>query len=84
MSNHTAFPKFRKDSGLTLDKVAEIFDVDRTTILRWEKGTTPVPTKRLAEIEGITGIPQEDLRPDIFKAGRKPRAIKTKRAEAAQ
>jgi transcriptional regulator with XRE-family HTH domain len=68
MSTQTAFSEFRKNSGLTLDAVADLFKVDRTTILRWEKGEPPVPVKRLSEIEAMTGISRPDLRPDVFRA----------------
>lgn len=66
MDTQTAFAGFRKSSGLTLDSTADLFKVDRTTILRWERGDPPVPVKRLDEFERITGIPRHDLRPDIF------------------
>lgn len=66
METQTAFAGFRKSSGLTLDGAAELFKVDRTTILRWERGEPPVPVKRLDEVERITGIPRNQLRPDIF------------------
>ncbi len=82
MSKQTAFPNFRKNNGMTLDRVAELFKVDRTTILRWEKGEPPVPIKRLAEIETLTGISKEDLRPDVF--GKTVKTSKSKQAEAAQ
>lgn len=75
MDTQTAFAGFRKSRGLTLDSAAEIFGVDRTTILRWERGEPPVPVKRLDEIEGITGIPRHDLRPDIFGPASKETAI---------
>lgn len=68
MAHKTAFPDFRKASSLTLDEVAAIFNVDRTTILRWEKGEPPVPVKRLDEVEKVTGISRHHLRPDIFGA----------------
>lgn len=67
MSTQTAFSEFRKNrDDLTLDAVAEMFNVDRTTILRWEKGEPPVPIKRLSEVENVTGIPRHKLRPDVF------------------
>ena len=65
MSQKTAFSDFRKNSGKTLDGVAEVFGVDRRTIIRWEKGSPPVPLKRLEEAEKITGIPRHKLRPDL-------------------
>lgn len=68
----TAFASFRQSrSDLTLDGTAKLFKVDRTTILRWEKGAVPIPVKRLGEIEDITGISREILRPDIFGAPRR-------------
>lgn len=66
MAHQTAFSEFRKNSELTLDGVAALFNVDRTTILRWEKGEPPVPVKRLSEVETVTGISRGKLRPDIF------------------
>lgn len=67
MAQDTAFSDFRKArADLTLDGVAALFNVDRTTILRWEKGEPPIPVKRLDEVEKVTGIPRKRLRPDIF------------------
>lgn len=66
MEKQSAFAGFRKDRKLTLDAAAEMFGVDRTTIIRWEKGEPPVPVKRLEEIEKLTGISRHELRPDIF------------------
>lgn len=63
-SNFKSFRESRPD--LTLDGVADLLGVDRTTVLRWEKGFTPIPTKRLQDIERITGIPRQELRPDLY------------------
>lgn len=65
MSKLTAFAKFRPSSGMTLDAVAEIFNVDRKTILRWETGETPLPLKRMGEFERVTGFAPHELRPDL-------------------
>lgn len=62
------FAEYRKVNGLTIDQFAELFEVDRTTIIRWEKGEPHIPVKRLARAEEITGISRQDLRPDIFEA----------------
>lgn len=67
MNKPTPFSTYRKNSGQTLERVAEVFKVNRTTILRWEKGEPPVPVKRLSEVEKVTGIPRWELRPDVFK-----------------
>lgn len=60
-----AFANFRRQSGLTLDAAADRLRVDRTTVLRWEKGRTLIPVKRLDDVERITGIPRHELRPDL-------------------
>lgn len=65
MTTQTAFADYRKTTGRTLDAVADDFRVDRKTILRWEKGSTPIPEKRLLEIEAKTGINRQALRPDL-------------------
>jgi transcriptional regulator with XRE-family HTH domain len=72
MRTQTAFSTFRKTRGLTLESVAGMFGVDRKTILRWEQGSTPLPIRRLDEIESVTGISRHDLRPDVF--GKHPEA----------
>lgn len=50
---------------MTLDAAADLFGVNRSTILRWERGEPPVPVDRLFEIERITGISRYELRPDL-------------------
>lgn len=65
MQTKTAFAKHRKNSGKTLDGVAAQFRVNRTTILRWENGTSPIPEDRIEEIEAVTGISRHALRPDL-------------------
>jgi transcriptional regulator with XRE-family HTH domain len=65
MHTKTAFAKHRQNTGLKLREVAAQFKVDRTTILRWETGTSPIPDDRLEEIEAVTGISRHALRPDL-------------------
>ncbi len=48
-------------------KVAHDLGLTRAAVLKWKK----VPGERVVEVERITGIPREQLRPDIF---RKPEA----------
>ena len=48
----------------TVDELAASLGVNRTTIWRWETGKVPV--ERLADIERLTKIPRQQLRPDIF------------------
>lgn len=60
--------KYRIAQGLTLSEMAVKLDnIDKSTVLRWEKRKTPVPPKRFDLIERVTGIPRHKLRPDIFK-----------------
>lgn len=72
MKHETAFAQYRKTTGKTLEATAMEFDVDKTTVLRWEQGRTLIPIKRLAKIERITGIPRHALRPDLVAMFAKP------------
>jgi DNA-binding transcriptional regulator YdaS (Cro superfamily) len=70
MPKKTAFANFRKPVDgpkLKLAAVAELFEVDKATIIRWENGEVPLPAKRLKEFEDVTGIPRQELRPDLFE-----------------
>lgn len=62
------FATYRKQAGLTLELAAEKFGVDRTTIIRWEKGEPMIPLKRLEDAKKILGASVQDLRPDLFEA----------------
>lgn len=68
MPEKQPFRKFRNAAGLTLEETAIKFGVDRTTIIRWEKGTTMIPLKRLDDAKEILGATKQELRPDIFEA----------------
>lgn len=68
MGKASPLKKYRQEQHQTLEALAEKFRVNKSTILRWERGDVPVPTDRLAEIETVTGIKREVLRPDIFGA----------------
>jgi len=43
-------------------KVAHDLGLTRAAVLKWER----VPAERVVEIERITGIPREQLRPDLY------------------
>jgi DNA-binding transcriptional regulator YdaS (Cro superfamily) len=53
----------RSRRGL-LAEVARGLGLTRGAVTRWHR----VPAERLAEIEALTGIPRERLRPDICRA----------------
>lgn len=45
-------------------KVARLLGFkSHTSILKWKK----IPERRLLEVERVTGIPREQLRPDLFE-----------------
>jgi DNA-binding transcriptional regulator YdaS (Cro superfamily) len=47
-------------------KVGALLGVSRQTVYRWVWNR--VPAERVAEVEYVTGIPRERLRPDIFNS----------------
>lgn len=62
----TLLAKYRHDSEKSLDEAAKAFGVNKTTFWRWEAGEVPIPIARIGEFETFTGIPREQLRPDVF------------------
>lgn len=65
----TPLAKYRATEALSLEAMGDRLDVNKTTIMRWENGRVLIPFHRLAKIVAITGIPREQLRPDIFGEG---------------
>ena len=49
---------------MRLADLARSLGVDKATVTRWSRGT--VPTKHIVEVERVTGIPREKLRPDLY------------------
>ncbi len=52
---------------MSLEAFGKLFDppVDKSTVLRWEKGQ--ITPARAIEIEGVTGIGRAQLLPEIFE-----------------
>ena len=50
---------------LSLRKFAYSLGVTKTTLARWE--TDRIPADVVPDLEKITGIPREKLRPDLWK-----------------
>jgi len=48
--------RYRDAAGLSLAELAERFDVDKTTVMRWEDRR--IPAERVVVIERVTGIPR--------------------------
>lgn len=63
----TPLAKYRSTKGLSLDDLAVPLGVNKTTVMRWESGSHPIPLKRLAAVEKLTGIPKKKLRPDLVE-----------------
>jgi DNA-binding transcriptional regulator YdaS (Cro superfamily) len=53
--------------GNTLEEAGKLLGVSGVQVHRYEKGTRKIPATKVAEVERITGIPRERLRPDIFE-----------------
>jgi Bacterial toxin YdaS len=60
-----------KDSGLraaikaagTRYRLAKLLGVSPSSVLRW----TRIPADRVVEVERVTDIPREQLRPDLYR-----------------
>jgi len=48
-----------------LTKLANGLKVTPTAIKQWET----IPAERMADVSRLTGIPMDELRPDIFETG---------------
>jgi DNA-binding transcriptional regulator YdaS (Cro superfamily) len=62
MLNETLDKAIRSHGGYA--EVASILGVTRQTVYKWVERR--VPAERVGEVEWLTGIPREILRPDIF------------------
>jgi transcriptional regulator with XRE-family HTH domain len=62
---------YRERARVTLEQLAAQFEVNKTTVLRWEEGK--VPAERVLAVSGATGIPPHMLRPDIYPSPERPR-----------
>lgn len=56
--------EYRRAHGLTLEALGQRLAVDKTTVMRWE--ARRVPADRVLDVERVTGIRRERLRPDLY------------------
>lgn len=57
---------WRIENGKNQKEAGEAVGVERVTWWRWEKQGSPVDIAILAKVSEVTGIPRQELRPDIF------------------
>jgi len=48
------------------DALASAVGVKQPMVSRWLSGKDKIPPLRATQIEKLTGIPREEIRPDIF------------------
>lgn len=84
MENKSQITVYRELQGLSLEAFGAKLTppVDKSTVLRWEKGS--LPAWRALQIEQLTGIPRAKLIPHLFANPVKIPKRKTKQEEATQ
>lgn len=55
---------FLQERGKKLSDLASSLNINKSTVSRWKR----VPAERVIEVEKATGIPREEIRPDIYPA----------------
>ncbi|WP_162901253.1 YdaS family helix-turn-helix protein [Breoghania sp. L-A4] len=67
MTQHlNALKQFRSARGWSLSQIGHPLGVHRSTVKRWEDHR--VPAERVLEIERLTGIARQMLRPDLYQS----------------
>jgi DNA-binding transcriptional regulator YdaS (Cro superfamily) len=61
---------YRGRASLTLERLGESLNVDKSTVMRWE--LRRVPAERVLEVERVTGVPRHELRPDLYPEPARP------------
>lgn len=56
----------RRQAGMTIDEMAKKLGIDRTTVIRWEKGKPRIPVSKLAPVADLLGVRKAELRPDLL------------------
>lgn len=56
----------KQDPPLSRKGLADLLDVSRETVFRWETGARKIDYELLGPISKRTGIPRRELRPDLF------------------
>lgn len=61
---------YRTARKLSQEALAEFLGVSRLTVLRWENHQRPIDPNKVAHVATMTGIPAQELRPDIVERHR--------------
>jgi DNA-binding transcriptional regulator YdaS (Cro superfamily) len=65
MSNETpSLQKLLEGVNMKLSQLAAELKVNKSQVTRWNQSRVPV--ERIVQIEEVTGIPRQKLRPDVF------------------
>jgi DNA-binding transcriptional regulator YdaS (Cro superfamily) len=62
--DHTALKEVFRSKGLKLVDIADAIGVNKATVTRWTRFR--IPAERVAEVERVTGVPRQELRPDLW------------------
>lgn len=54
-----------QDPPLSQQQLADLLDVDRVTVTRWEAGSRQIDVEKLPIVAERTGIAPAELRPDL-------------------
>jgi DNA-binding transcriptional regulator YdaS (Cro superfamily) len=57
-----AITRIRATKGMAA-KIAASLKIYRGSVSKWQR----IPAERVVDIERITGIPREELRPDLYR-----------------
>lgn len=70
MESKEPLAALRKAAGLTIQDMATRLKVNKTTVIRWQKGLPRIPGNRLRDVADVLGVNPIALRPDIFEDDR--------------
>lgn len=62
-----ALKDFRRKHRLTQHELADMLEVDQSTISFLENGRRKLDPTKVKQVSEITGISKHDLRPDLFE-----------------
>jgi len=53
---------------INIKRLSERLGISRNSIYKWKERERGIPAERVREIEELTEIPKEELRPDLYLA----------------